>query len=165
MGVHLAGHLLDIERGVAGFADDLLVTTGEADERLGRLLSRIDRYASLARLDAEVDAPTRPKPSSDPQQPRPTAVNLAKSRIRSVVWATGYRRTYPWLDLPVLDEAGEIVHDGGITAIPGLVVVGMGWQTKRNSVFLDGVGHDAAIVINHLTDTVLATSSGGRAAA
>ncbi len=164
-GIHLAGHLLDVDQGVATFADDLVTSTGEADERLGRLLSRIDRYASRAGLDAELDPRWRPDSSSDPEQLRPAAVNLARNGIRTVVWATGYQRRYPWLQLPVLDEAGEIVHQAERTALPGLVVVGMGWQTRRNSAFIDGVGHDAAMVVEHLTGTVLATAHEGRAAA
>jgi putative flavoprotein involved in K+ transport len=164
-GTHLAGHLLDVDRGVATFADDLLTTSGEADQRLDHLLARIDRYASRAGLDAEIDPPSRPDSSSDPQQPRPAAVNLARNGIRTVLWATGYRRTYPWLQLPVLDGAGEIMHQAGRTALPGLVVVGLGWQTRRNSAFIDGVGHDAATVVEHLTGTVLAAAHQGRAAA
>jgi len=73
-----------------------------------------------------------------------------------VIWATGYRRSYPWLHVPVLDAAGEIRHSAGLTAAPGLAVVGQRWQTRRSSTFLDGVGHDAAIVVDHLLSTVLA---------
>jgi putative flavoprotein involved in K+ transport len=69
-----------------------------------------------------------------------------------VVWATGYRRGYPWLHVPVLDAAGEIRHVGGHTPAPGLHVVGMRLQTRRSSTFLDGVRHDAALVV----DAVLA---------
>ena len=73
-----------------------------------------------------------------------------------MLWATGYRRSYPWLHVPVLDAAGEIRHSAGLTAAPGLAVVGQRWQTRRSSTFLDGVGHDAAIVVDHLLSTVLA---------
>ena len=47
----------------------------------------------------------------------PTALDLAAEGIRTVLWATGYRRDYSWLKVPVLDAAGEICHDGGITAV------------------------------------------------
>jgi putative flavoprotein involved in K+ transport len=72
-----------------------------------------------------------------------------------VLWATGYRRQYRWLQLPVLDGAGEIRHTAGRTSLPGVVVVGMRWQTRRNSTFLDGVRHDAALVADHLVNEVL----------
>ena len=55
----------------------------------------------------------------------------------------------------MLDAAGAIRHTAGLTAAPGLAVVGQRWQTRRSSTFLDGVGHDAAIVVDHLLSTVL----------
>jgi len=60
-----------------------------------------------------------------------------------VIWATGYRRAYPWLRVPVLDARGEIVHEGAITPAFGLYVLGMNFQRRRNSSFIDGVGGDA----------------------
>ena len=68
-----------------------------------------------------------------------------------MVWATGYRRTYPWLHVPVLDAAGEIAHHRGITAAPGLFALGMRFQYRRSSSFLHGVGHDARYLAHHLT--------------
>lgn len=52
--------------------------------------------------------------------------------------------------MPVLDARGEIVHTGGRTPAPGLYVIGMAWQTRRNATTLDGVGADAALVVEHL---------------
>ena len=49
-----------------------------------------------------------------------------------MVWATGYRRRYPWLQVPVLDGRGNIAHRGGFTAAPGLYVLGMQFL-RRNS--------------------------------
>ena len=60
-----------------------------------------------------------------------------------MVWATGYARDYGWLRVPVLDAEGEIVHDGGVTAAPGLYVLGLRIQCRRTSNFIDGVGRDA----------------------
>ena len=61
-----------------------------------------------------------------------------------MLWATGYRRDYSWLKVPVLDVAGEICHDGGITPSPGLYVLGLNFLRRRRSHFIDGVGFDAA---------------------
>jgi putative flavoprotein involved in K+ transport len=73
-----------------------------------------------------------------------------RAGIRVIIWATGYRRAYPWLHVPVLDEAGDVRHVNGTTASPGLHVVGMRWQTRRSSTFLDGVRHDAAVVVSKI---------------
>jgi putative flavoprotein involved in K+ transport len=69
-----------------------------------------------------------------------------------VVWATGYRRSYPWLRIPVLDPRGEIRHAGGVTPEPGLYVLGLQFLRRRNSSFLDGVGADARALAAHLCD-------------
>jgi putative flavoprotein involved in K+ transport len=61
-----------------------------------------------------------------------------------VLWATGYRRAYPWLDVPVLDARGELVHREGVTPAPGLYALGLRLQRVRGSHFIGGVGADAA---------------------
>ena len=82
---------------------------------------------------------------------RRTELDLRDAGISTVVWATGYGRDYSWLDVPVLDRRGELVQTRGVTAAPGLYVVGLRFQSRRNSNFIDGVGHDARAVVDHLT--------------
>ena len=80
----------------------------------------------------------------------PTAINVRRAGIRSVVWATGYARAYPWLKVPALDERGELRHRGGICAIPGLYALGLRFQRRRKSSFIDGVGDDARELAAHI---------------
>jgi len=108
-------------------------------------------YLSLSRRP-----PDRPQHFTDSSTTSAEPANL--DGIRSVIWATGYRREYPWLHVPVLDATGEIRQYSGRTPAPGLYVIGMRWQTRRNSTFLDGVRHDAALVVDHLINGALATS-------
>jgi hypothetical protein len=61
-----------------------------------------------------------------------------------VIWATGYRFDFDWIDLPVLNAEGAPIHRGGLTSIPGLYFLGLPWLSKMNSSFLSGVGEDAA---------------------
>jgi putative flavoprotein involved in K+ transport len=71
------------------------------------------------------------------------ALDLAAEGIRTVIWATGYRREYPWLRIPVFTSDGELRHQGGVTPSPGLYALGLNFQRRRNSSFIDGVGRDA----------------------
>lgn len=158
-GVTLAGRLLGVDGPRLRFAADLPATTAVADARLRRLLARIDTYAQETGLAAELD------PSAPVCTVRSAAVTeLPLAGIRTVVWATGYRRAYPWLHVPVLDAAGEIRHAGGVTSVPGLYVLGMRWQSRRNSAFLDGVRHDAATVAARVRADVGATNRYGAVA-
>jgi putative flavoprotein involved in K+ transport len=78
-------------------------------------------------------------------EPSPT-LDLRRAGIQTVLWATGHRRAYPWLRLPVLDERGEIRQRHGITPVPGLFVLGYRFQSYRSSNWVCGVGRDAAAI-------------------
>ena len=150
-GVQLTGRFCGAVAGRVRFADDLAATAGPADERLGELLRRIDSYARAVGLEDELlDPPHRIRPARIDEAP--AELDLAAEGVRTVLWATGYRRRYPWLHVPVFDSYGEIRHVRGTTAASGLHVVGMRMQTRRNSTFLDGVRHDATSVVHRILD-------------
>jgi putative flavoprotein involved in K+ transport len=73
-----------------------------------------------------------------------------RRRPDAVVWATGYRPSYPWLHVPVLDETGTPIHYNGITDVPGLAFLGLPWQRNRGSALVGWVGRDAALLAQHL---------------
>jgi putative flavoprotein involved in K+ transport len=106
-----------------------------------RTLKRIDDFISGHGLSI---------PEADPAVRIPFLANsdsltldLQRGGIRSVIWATGYIRRYPWLKVPVLDHCGEIIHHGGVAAVPGLYVLGLTFLRRRRSPFIDGCGLDA----------------------
>jgi putative flavoprotein involved in K+ transport len=71
--------------------------------------------------------------------------------VRNVVWCTGYRHEFPWIDLPVFGESGQPVHDRGIVrSMPGLYFVGLLFLYAVSSDVLPGVGRDAKRVAKHL---------------
>lgn len=157
MGVRLVGTAVGCEAGRLELCQDLAASTLKADAKLARLLARIDRFVERAGLAAEVGAPEAIAPVNP--APAPAALDLAAHGISTVVWATGYRRDYSWLRVPVLDGRGEIRHRGGVTPAPGLYVLGMRFQLRRNSSFLDGVGNDAREVADHLAASRLAPAA------
>ncbi|MFC3862471.1 flavin-containing monooxygenase [Deinococcus antarcticus] len=63
--------------------------------------------------------------------------------VDAVVWATGFRPDYRWLDVGVLDAQGRPRHVGGVGAVPGVYFLGLSWQRSRASALLGGVGRDA----------------------
>jgi putative flavoprotein involved in K+ transport len=64
-------------------------------------------------------------------------------RPAAVLWATGFRVDHSWIDLPVLDESGAVKHERGVTAAPGLYLLGQQWQHTRGSALLGWVKDDA----------------------
>jgi putative flavoprotein involved in K+ transport len=82
------------------------------------------------------------------------SLDLIGAGIGTVIWATGYRPDYSWLDVPVLDRKGRIRHDGGVVAAPGLYVMGLPFMRRRKSSFIDGAGDDAADLAAHLSQNL-----------
>ena len=150
-GVRLVGRSVGVYGDRVLFADDLVAHTVAADARLARLLQRIDIFAARTGLDAEVGPPEPFQPFLWPG-PAPAEIDLRAEGIRTVLWATGFRRSYPWLKVPVLDARGEIRHEGGVTPMPGLYVIGLYFLRHRKSSFIDGVGRDAVDLTAHLAD-------------
>ena len=147
-GVRLVGRLTDVDGALARFATDLKATTTAAERRMRRLLGEIDRHIDVNGLGGEV-LPAERHPSVAPVD-EITALDLRAAGIRSVVWATGHRRSYGWLRLPVLDTSGEICQRRGRTPVGGLYVLGQRFQHYRSSNFIGGVGRDAAFVADHI---------------
>jgi putative flavoprotein involved in K+ transport len=76
-----------------------------------------------------------------------------------VVWATGYRPDYSWIDIPGVLRDGRVVHSRGVTEVPGLYFLGLSWQHTRGSALLGFVVDDAAHVAAHLARTAAATGA------
>jgi putative flavoprotein involved in K+ transport len=89
---------------------------------------------------------TRPEPTVLPAP----STELDLGRFATVVWATGYRPTYRWLDRVAFDRRGRVAHDGGVGALPGLYLLGLPFMRRRKSSFIDGVGPDSAELVAHL---------------
>jgi putative flavoprotein involved in K+ transport len=149
-GVVLFGRLTTLDGAVAQFGNDLDAQMAKADERLCRLLGRIDRYI------ADNHLPERAFPLERPIRLRPVdpvhRVDLRQAGITTVIWATGHRRDNRWLPASVVGADGELAQRYGITPIPGLYALGQRFQRTRRSNFLDGVGADALAITNHLLD-------------
>lgn len=150
LGVTVTGRLEGWNDGTARFSDNLEIDVADSELRMHQLLDRIDDYLDT-HSDDEPAGPGRDaiRPTALPTPP--STLDLAGEQIATVIWATGYRRTYPWLHLPVLDSAGEIEHRYGVTTMPGLYVLGLRFQRRRLSHFIGGVGADAAFLAEHLT--------------
>ena len=138
LGITITGRLERFDGLRAVFADDLAENVAAADARLAKVLRRIDAHPLAEGTDG-----THPAPLVLPAGPR----TVELGRFGAVVWATGFRPGYPFLRVDgARDRRGEIVQRHGATPVPGLYVLGLAFQSRRNSHFIGGVGRDAETI-------------------
>lgn len=154
MGVRIVGKLVAARDQRVQCAQTLPFHMNAAEGKLRRLLGRIDDYISRRQLSV-------PEAASSPELSvplAPSSIDLRDDGIQTVLWATGYERSYPWLHVPVLDDHGQLIHDGGVTPRRGLYVLGLRFMRRRNSNFIDGVGHDARYLALQISEQLAASS-------
>jgi len=150
IGVKLVGRFGGIsENGRAQFSGSLRNMCALSDLKMRRLLDRIDEWAQKNGFDATVGPPYRLPPTRVEPAP-PLAMDLTSGKIKAIIWATGYRPDYSWLEVPVLDRKGRIQHDGGVVSSPGMYLIGTQFLRRRKSGLIDGAGDDARDLSAHL---------------
>lgn len=152
-GVEIVGRLVALDAGEAKFSGALANHCALADLKMNRLLDAIDGWIAAhghAHGHAHGFGPAR---RFAPTRLDPTArlgLDLRHGRIGTIIWATGFRPDYSWLDVPVLDRKGRLRHAGGIVAAPGLYAMGLPFMRRRKSSFIDGAAADARDLADHM---------------
>jgi putative flavoprotein involved in K+ transport len=156
IGVKLVGRLAGITQdGKAQFSGSLRNVCELADLKMNRLLNSFDEWVSARGREVEFEPVQRFEATRIEASP-PLGLDFQRAGIQTILWATGFRPDYTWLDVPVLDRKGNIRHDGGVvTEAPGLYALGLPFLRRRKSTLIDGVGDDArdlsAHLVSHLT--------------
>jgi putative flavoprotein involved in K+ transport len=149
MGVELVGRLAAVRDGRALFSGGLRNVFSLADLKMDRLLGTFDAWAGVDGRADGITPPERFAPTRAPAAPRLT-LDLGSGEIRTLVWATGFRPDYSWLDVPVVDGKGHLRHQGGVVESPGLYALGLPVLRRRKSTFIHGIEDDAREVVDHL---------------
>jgi putative flavoprotein involved in K+ transport len=146
IGVVPVGRLVGLRDTDAQCSGSLANLVRAADLKQSRLLDRIDEFATVHGLDAAA-APTRVRSAQNIVDLRP---------VRTVVWATGFRPSWPWLDGELFHRVrgarGALRHDRGVVDVPGMFVLGLPFMRHRTSSFIDGVGADALALADEIAD-------------
>jgi putative flavoprotein involved in K+ transport len=136
IGARLVGRLGKISDGRAQFSGSLPNICALADLKMNRLLNTLDEWAGSVEAD-------RPEPTQVPSDPT-LELDLGSGEIRTIVWATGFRPDYSWLDVPAFDRRGHLRHEGGVvTGFRGLYLLGAPFLRRRRSTFISGAVRDS----------------------
>jgi putative flavoprotein involved in K+ transport len=139
-GITLLGRLEAIDKERVQLAPDLSANLAAADGFFDdRFRTLIDTLIERAGIDAPPDdrVPFLYEP------PHVTELDLEQAGITTVLWTSGYKFDYGWIDFPVFDAMGFPRQMRGVTHVPGLYFIGSLWQHTQASATLFGVGLDA----------------------
>ncbi len=151
-GVVLLGHIQDAREGKLTMAGDLQENLNYADQFAAFVKKSVDDFILKTGIEAPADSnPDDPSLRDLPRGEPILSLDLKEVGITSVIWATGYRYDFSWIQIPVTDETGYPIHQRGITGYPGLYFIGLQWQFKAKSSLLYGVGEDADYIASHIT--------------
>ena len=146
-GVRIVGRLVGLDGSAAHFSGALRNECAMADLKLARMLDNFDALVARGPLEVR-GAPERLEATRVEETPR-LALDLVKQRIGTVLWATGFRPDYSWLQMPVFDPRGRLRHHGGFVA-PGLYALGLNFMRRRKSSFIHGAEDDVRDLGSHL---------------
>ncbi|NOW47745.1 putative flavoprotein involved in K+ transport [Novosphingobium sp. SG751A] len=146
-GMKLYGMLDGVEGHTVRFRQDLTAHLDAADATYLRIRKTIDDYIEREGIDAPQEADYAPcwAPERDPE-----SLDLAAQGIGSVIWSTGFRMDFGFIDAPVFDGRGYPGHDRGIAAHDGLYFIGLPWLHTWGSGRFAGVARDAAHIVEHI---------------
>lgn len=149
-GAHVVGRLEGIDGDVVHFEPGLEEALAASDAGARELLSAIEQVIATEELDLPEAEEPEPLPTPIPDTPE---LDLRAHGIATILWATGFRPDYSWIELDVTDEHGWPVQSRGVSPHPGLYFAGVNWLHKRKSALFCGVGEDAEHVVDRLVAT------------
>lgn len=146
-GMKLYGPAIALEHGKLRLAPKLREHLARADDVYRSINRAIDTYIEQQGIQAP-EAPEYVAPWEPAEEP--TELDLAASGISTVIWATGFHTDFSWIEAPVFDARGRVLHQRGVTRTPGLYFLGLPWLHTWGSGRFSGVKADAEYLVERL---------------
>ena len=146
-GMRLYGLLDKVDGDTISFRPDLAENLDKADKVYLRIRKMIDDYIAKNGINAPETAPYTP-PWTVTKEPE--SLSISKSNLGAVIWSTGFRADFSMVDIPVFNGSGYPGHHRGITTVPGLYFIGLGWLWTWGSGRFSGVAQDAEHIVENV---------------
>jgi len=150
-GMTLVGMTASFKDGIMHFENDLAGNISDGDANYLSVLKEADIYIRENGLDLPEE------PEAHDVGPEPACVtnpihklDLEAENVSSIIWATGYKTDYAWLDVDTFDERDQPIHQRGVSNEAGVYFLGLPWQSRRGSSFIWGVWHDAKYIADQI---------------
>ncbi|MBW4542346.1 MAG: MSMEG_0569 family flavin-dependent oxidoreductase [Myxacorys chilensis ATA2-1-KO14] len=137
-------HVKDEQSGTLEFRNDLQQNLDQADAVSESIKKTIDQFIEKHQIEAPVEPPYCPV-----WQPEET-LELDYTTIGAVIWCTGYRSDFKWIDIPVFDGKGYPGHERGVTSVRGLYFLGLPWLYTWGSGRFSGIARDASYLADYI---------------
>ena len=150
-GITLVGLTESFADGSVRFRDDLAENIANGDANYLAMLDAADDYIRRNGLDLPEEPEARRRLPDPGCMTHPLReLDLAAAGITSIIWATGYRVDFSWLQVDSFEPGGKPRHHRGVGHEPGIYFLGLPWLSRRGSSFIWGVWHDAKFVADHI---------------
>ena len=150
-GITLVGLTESFADGSVRFRDDLAENIANGDANYLAMLDAADDYIRRNGLDLPEEPEARRRLPDPECMTHPLReLDLAAAGITSIIWATGYRVDFSWLQVDSFEPGGKPRHHRGVGHEPGIYFLGLPWLSRRGSSFIWGVWHDAKFVADHI---------------
>lgn len=150
-GIQLVGVTAGFANGCVSFNDDLVKNITDGDANYLSVLDAADAYVKRNGLDLPEEPQAREQLADPDCMTNPVRqLNLAEAGITTIIWSTGFKQDFSWLQVDAFDENGRPKHARGVSSEPGVYFVGLPWLSRRGSTFIWGVWHDARHVADHI---------------
>jgi len=146
-GAKLVGRIMGLRDNRAIFSGSLKNICALADLKMNRTLNTIDEWAQ-ENLQT-IEPPERFERTRVEDKPSLT-IDLTNNNIKSIIWCTGFRPEYKWLNVDTFDEKGQMKHDGGVANAAGMYLIGLPVLRRRKSSFIHGTEDDVRDISRHL---------------
>jgi putative flavoprotein involved in K+ transport len=147
-GITLLGRTSAIRAGKITFADDLEHTLAQGEDWFAELRVQMDEYARVNGLDLPEEPAT--EKLSQPTAPPIVELDVGDAGISAVIWASGFRYNFDWVNVPAIGPSGEPLQQRGVSPCPGFFFLGLRRMFNLRSNLFEGVGEDANYIADHI---------------
>ena len=152
-GMTLIGPVTDGEYDTVTLRTDLVNILKAVDDHPVEWKKNVDVYIEKHGIQAPLDDVVDPPGIEEwPKGDAPDSLNLIEAGITSIIWSTGFKYDFNWINLPITGEYNFPIQKRGVTMYPGLYFMGLQWMYGSKSAQFIGVGEDAEYVAGHVAD-------------
>ena len=152
-GLNLFGSVKESKDNKLIFNDDMFDNLKFSDDYALNWSKNVDEFIRKENLEAPIEKISEDIRLKSFENHKSLELNIMP-KIKSIIWATGFKYNYDWIDLNITNERGFPVHKRGVTKYEGFYFMGLQWMHTSKSAQFIGVGEDAEFIVNKISSRI-----------